>query len=288
MNNTQLFVPPLTMPIKYRGFKGAIGYQRNRDVSNGRFARLSVHGGVDLSTDLTGIAEPVFAVTWGRVISVSAMDPNGSIPDFRITLLHKPYEAGILSNYWHLADANVQVGDEVNSGSLLGHVEPQNPPPHLHFELRKLIDSATSSPNPQSIDASVAIDPTQLLYRFEAFGWPTETLVNPANGIREESEFVRDRTGWHKITRKRVLRWNRNSWLFEVELAQQSGKEYFYLPIDIAFPHEIAMRNVLDSAFADLRQVRLRWRHSYFYASKNDAEQRYDPIKMIEDVTIIP
>ena len=127
---------------------------------------------------------------------------------------------------------------------------------------------------------NIPLDPTFLLYRFEAEGWPTERGVEVARDRHEE---------YKRIERVRILPWRfrhtRNgspygithhaTWLFEV-VRKDEPYVFYYLPLYGTMPHEQQMIAILKDAFRDQAWVKLTWRQSYFFG------ERY----MIEDVKI--
>ena len=106
----------------------------------------------------------MFAAYGGRVVEVEtgAAGIRGNV-----TIDHHPFATGLVSRYLHLEGASVCVeqGDSVAKGDLIGRIGSAPADPHLHFELRIVLDPADEEYwSPRN---SVAVDPTRLLYRFE-------------------------------------------------------------------------------------------------------------------------
>ena len=117
------------------------------------------------AVDLEGEAgDCVFAAYSGRVVEVErgAAGIRGNV-----TIDHHPFATGLVSRYLHLEGASVCVehGDSVTKGDLIGQIGSGPADPHLHFELRIVVDQ--SDRRYWSPRNSVAVDPTRLLYHFE-------------------------------------------------------------------------------------------------------------------------
>jgi len=126
----------------------------------------------------------------------------------------------------------------------------------------------------------IPLDPTPLLYRFEAYRWPNRGAGHVPRH-QHESTYP-----YSKIDRIRVISWQNHhlavTWLLQVEMPHQDNPEtnvdYFFLPINDALPHEQLMADVIRDAFHNGNRVRLRWRDSYFYGER----------KMIDDIRVRP
>ncbi len=90
---------------------------------------MEFHRGIDIAAP---IGENVLASASGIVRSSGYGERNGKY----IELEHK---SGYTSKYLHLNDQQVQAGDEVTSGDVIGHVgnSGKSTGPHLHFEVLK-------------------------------------------------------------------------------------------------------------------------------------------------------
>lgn len=124
--------------------------------------KWQIHEGIDLGGEP---GECVFAAYAGTVVDVSitAGGAKGNI-----TIDHHEIGFGLISRYLHI-DGNricVGTGTKVTKGQLLASLSSAPQDPHLHFELRNVIDPAPvrfwDDKN------SIPIDPTRLLYRWEA------------------------------------------------------------------------------------------------------------------------
>jgi len=147
----------------------------------------------------------VFAVYTGRVVEVER-SPDGVRGD--VTIDHHPLGAGLVSRYLHLEGASICVeeGESVTKGDLIAQLGSGPADPHLHVELRIVLDPSDRrfwfDPN------SVALDPTRLLYRVEGdyrdsvFFGPTGSPSAPASPDPSSGEVLRPgraggaRAGW--------------------------------------------------------------------------------------------
>ena len=182
-----LLVPPLLPPLVLRTENGQFGARRpdigvfgdcepcsrfeepprppdEEDPPDPRLTRYVKHQ-VHEAVDLEGEAgDCVFAAYGGRVVEVEtgAAGIRGNV-----TIDHHPFATGLVSRYLHLEGASVCVeqGDSVAKGDLIGRIGSAPADPHLHFELRIVLDPSDETYwSPRN---SVAVDPTRLLYRFE-------------------------------------------------------------------------------------------------------------------------
>jgi murein DD-endopeptidase MepM/ murein hydrolase activator NlpD len=184
-----LLVPPLLPPLVLRTENGQFGAKRPdigrfgdcepcsrfeeppsrppggedpRDPRLARYVKHQVHEAVDLEGEA---GDCVFAAYGGRVVEVEtgATGVRGNV-----TIDHHPFATGLVSRYLHLEGAGICVGagDSVAKGDLIGRIGSGPADPHLHFELRIVLDPSDQTYwSPRN---SVAVDPTRLLYRFEA------------------------------------------------------------------------------------------------------------------------
>jgi hypothetical protein len=184
-----LLVPPLLPPLVLRTENGQFGAKRPeigrfgdcepcsrfeeppsrppdeedpRDPRPARYVKHQVHEAVDLEGEA---GDCVFAAYGGRVVEVEtgAAGVRGNV-----TIDHHPFATGLVSRYLHLEGASICVeeGDSVAKGDLIGRIGSGPADPHLHFELRIVLDA--SGEKYWSPRDSIAVDPTRLLYRFEA------------------------------------------------------------------------------------------------------------------------
>jgi hypothetical protein len=139
-----------------------------------RYVKHQVHEAVDLEGEA---GECVFAAYTGRVVEVErgATGVRGNL-----TIDHHPLGTGLVSRYLHLDGDSICVepGESVTKGDLIGQIGSGPSDPHLHFELRIVIDP--SDQRFWSDRNSAALDPTRLLYRFEAGALPLLRAGGPA------------------------------------------------------------------------------------------------------------
>jgi hypothetical protein len=139
-----------------------------------RYVKHQVHEAVDLEGEA---GDCVFAAYTGRVVEVErgATGVRGNL-----TIDHHPSGAGLVSRYLHLDGDSICVepGESVTKGDLIGQIGSGPSDPHLHFELRIVVDP--SDRRFWSDRNSVALDPTRLLYRFEAAALPLLRAGGPA------------------------------------------------------------------------------------------------------------
>lgn len=101
------------------------------------------HSGVDLSAE---IGTNVQAVGSGTVAFAGEQGSYG-----KLVIINHP--GGLQSRYAHLSSVNVNVGQSVKTGDLVGKVGSSGTPtlsqPHLHFEVRSSSDLGWVADNPQ-------------------------------------------------------------------------------------------------------------------------------------------
>jgi hypothetical protein len=117
------------------------------------------------AVDLEGEAgDCVFAASTGRVVEVES-SPDGVRGD--VTIDHHPLGAGLVTRYLHLEGGSICVepGQSVAKGTVIARIGSGPADPHLHFELRVVLDRSDRAFSGDR--NSVAVDPTRLLYRFE-------------------------------------------------------------------------------------------------------------------------
>jgi Peptidase family M23 len=180
-----LLAPPLLPPLVLRTENGFFGAKRPAIGNFGdcqpctrfeeppprppgdqeppaRYVKHQLHEAVDLEGEA---GECVFAAYTGRVVEV---ERGASGVRGNLTIDHHPAGTGLVSRYLHLDGDSICVepGEPVTKGDLIGQLGPGPSDPHLHFELRIVVDP--SDRRFWSDRNSVALDPTRLLYRFEA------------------------------------------------------------------------------------------------------------------------
>jgi Peptidase family M23 len=150
------------------------GDEEPGDQEPARYVKHRVHEAVDLEGE-TG--ECVFAAYTGRVVEVES-----GVAGVRgnVTIDHHPSGTGLVSRYLHLDGDSIGVepGGPVTKGDLIGQIGSGPRDPHLHFELRIVIDP--SAQRFWSDRNSVALDPTRLLYGLEAGALPLLSSGGPA------------------------------------------------------------------------------------------------------------
>jgi hypothetical protein len=131
-----------------------------------RYVKHQVHEAVDLEGEA---GDCVFTAYTGRVVEVErgAAGVRGNL-----TIDHHPLGTGLVSRYLHLEGASICVepGESVTKGDLIARIGSGPADPHLHFELRIVLDP--SDRRFWSDRNSIPVDPTRLLYRFEADALP--------------------------------------------------------------------------------------------------------------------
>lgn len=268
-----LLAPPMNFPFGIRSGRSMF----NADREGKDFYRC--HEGIDLyPKGALPFNGSIYAVNCGVVESV--VDHGG--PDWEIVIRHHPLSSGVCTLYRHLnaKEAHIIQNCEVEAGELIGHIDSNLSEPHLHFHWALKKDPA--DPFAQKVSGhrifnQIPLDPTPLLYRFEAYRWPgTKDGVVPR--YQHENTYP-----YSKISRIRVESWpDRRAaiWLLQVAMPDRNnpttGEEVFYLPINHALPHEKLMTDVINDAFHKGYKVRLGWRDSYFYGER----------WMIEDVRV--
>lgn len=115
---------PISAPL--REIFVSSGYGERIDPFSGK---KSFHSGVDLRAR---IGEPIRAVGYGRVVFAGKYAGYGKL----IVLEHA---RGMSSHYGHCAGIQVEVGQFVPAGGLIGSVGASGRAtgPHLHFEIRR-------------------------------------------------------------------------------------------------------------------------------------------------------
>jgi hypothetical protein len=190
-------VPPLLPPLVLRTENGFFGAKRPAfgafgdcepctrfeeppsppgEERPGRYVKHQLHEAVDLEGEA---GDCVFAAYTGRVVEVES-SPDGVRGD--VTIDHNPSGTGLVSRYLHLEGGSICVepGDSVTKGDVIGRIGSGPADPHLHFELRIILDP--SDRRFWSDRNSIAVDPTRLLYRSEADALPVLS-AGPASAV---------------------------------------------------------------------------------------------------------
>ena len=174
-----LISPPLYPPLVLRSTKnGMFGIKRQGESqwgpcqpctrfeptlgANQDYVKWQIHEGIDLEGEA---GECVFAAYAGTVVdvSISAGGAKGNI-----TIDHHETGLGLVSRYLHLDGNSIchSTGAMVTKGQVLASLSSAPQDPHLHFELRNVIDPAAG--RFWGDKNSIPMDPTRLLYRWEA------------------------------------------------------------------------------------------------------------------------
>jgi murein DD-endopeptidase MepM/ murein hydrolase activator NlpD len=137
-SGTQYWDGPFVLPIKAKlvSFYGA-----RRNFNRGTL--LTYHSGLDMST---GAGTPVKAAAPGRVAAVQPFEVRGNV----VILDHG---RGVYTVYCHLSKFDVQVGQIVNAGDVIGYsgTTGRSLGPHLHWEL--VVGGVTVDPLPWTKEA---------------------------------------------------------------------------------------------------------------------------------------
>jgi len=173
-----LFSPPLDMPLQLRTENGRFDSLRHRRLPT-RPACVTAHvipaddpdnpseedvyfaDGIHQAVDLASVAgNCVYSAYGGRVVRVES-DPAGTRGS--VTIDHHPPGLGFVTQYIHITDIQVVVGDVVREGEPIAAVSARPETPTLHFELWVVVDR--DSP---PVDTNLApVDPTRALYAWE-------------------------------------------------------------------------------------------------------------------------
>lgn len=294
----KLLAPPMDFPFGLRSGGSIFGAGRpsvHYYLKEGE-QFYQCHTGIDLfPKGSPPHKDSIYAADWGTVESVvNHNDPSDhdydstSGPDWEILIRHRPHSSGIYTMYRHLISVEPRVqlrNAEVTVGEVIGRIDGSLSEPHLHFMWALKTDLAdpfvewivTRDGSRRRFNC-IPLDPTPLLYRFEAFRWPS-----PSGGVpllQHENTYP-----YSKIERIRVVHWKQNpaaTWLLEVAMPDrnnpQTDVEYFFLPISDSLPHEKLMSDIIRDSFHHGNRIRLRWRDSYFYGER----------RMIDDVRVRP
>ena len=192
-----LLSPPLHMPLVLRcvhsnGYFGArraddslfhpdcepcTRFEPPRSETN-EYSKWQIHEAIDLEGEAQ---DCVFAAYAGTVVEVTA--GAGGIKG-TITIDHHESGLGLVSRYLHVEGAAtcVTVGDTVAKGQQITRLSSEPRDPHLHFELRHVIDR--SAKQFWGDKNTIPIDPTRIFYYWEA---QVQPVVSPAGVLAIES-----------------------------------------------------------------------------------------------------
>jgi hypothetical protein len=189
-----LFSPPLELPLQLRLENGRFDSLRRRelgrvplcnttqvisadDPSNptGRDVHFShgLHQAVDLAS---AAGNCVYAAYSGRIVKVE-VQPGGDTAN--VSIDHHPRGLGFVTNYNHIAEVQVDVGDFVREGEPFAEVSAVPDNPTLHFELWAVLDREDAEEGPPGDSDMVPIDPTRALYAWERRLAADEPLAGP-------------------------------------------------------------------------------------------------------------
>lgn len=189
-----LLSPPLLPPLALRGPSGLYGQKRRNGEEWGQcdpctrfeppppnmpkdYIASTIHEAVDIDA---AAGDCVFAAYIGEVVDVAT---SGGGTKGNVTIDHHR-TLGLVTRYLHL-DGNsicVAVGQTVKKGELIGHVGSGPAEPHLHFELRMVVDPA--APQFWGDRTTVPLDPTRPLYRSD--GFVEAPVTGSASGVIDE------------------------------------------------------------------------------------------------------
>lgn len=112
---------PFVLPLRNTRIQARFGNERSYNAGVLR----SNHDGVDFQSTF---GDPVFAAASGVVVSAEMFDIRGN-------LILIDHGNGIMSGYAHLREMNVQPGEYIQQGQLIGQVGStgRSEGPHLHF-----------------------------------------------------------------------------------------------------------------------------------------------------------
>jgi Peptidase family M23 len=189
-----LFSPPLELPLQLLLETGRFDSLRRRqleaappctttqvipadDPSNPTGGDVYFSHGLHQAVDLA--SEPgncVFAAYSGRVVKVE-VQPGGNTAN--VSIDHHPEGLGFVTNYNHVDEVQVAVGDFVREGEPFALVAGTLDIPQLHFELWAVVDRRDAAAGPPGDSDMVPIDPTRALYAWERRLAADEPLAGP-------------------------------------------------------------------------------------------------------------
>ncbi len=189
-----LFSPPLELPLELRLENGRFDSLRRRelpstppcnttqvvdaeDPSNPTDRDVYFSHGLHQAVDLASEAgNCVYAAYSGRVVKVE-VQPGGDTAN--VSIDHHPRGLGFVTNYNHIAEVQVAVGEFVGQGEPFAEVSAVPEDPTLHFELWAVINREDAEEGPPGDSDMVPIDPTRALYAWERRLTTDEPLAGP-------------------------------------------------------------------------------------------------------------
>jgi hypothetical protein len=101
------------------------------------------HRGIDIAVD---VDSDVYAIAAGRVVQIERRTSAGGM------LVQIEHPGPYFSNYVHLSDVNVDIGDDVDAGEYIGESgRASNGFAHLHLEIRKPGDAKSDCIHPLAV-----------------------------------------------------------------------------------------------------------------------------------------
>lgn len=232
---------PLDLPLKLSTKRGRFGAKRGTncvaepDGSGGTYTRPRYHEGIDFISE---VDKPVYAAESGIVSHVDT-----TYDDAHLTIDHHPTGLGFCSRYLHLRTTFVSVGDRVNRGQKVGTIAnytATSTGPHLHFELRKVINSGGALNNDRN---SMPVDPTKALFLWDEHYHGDEDTVDEVN-LDEVGVVRRNGIDYFQI--------------------RHSGNSYI-IPLYEPSEGELALMNVIQNAFFNNKKMRLALRNTHYF-----------------------
>jgi peptidase M23-like protein len=252
-----LMSPPLHPPLVLRSANGMFGARRGDEDQwaqcqpcnrfepapspNQDYVKWQIHEAIDLEGDA---GDCVFAAYAGTIVDTTSI-AGGTMGT--ITIDHHETGLGLVSRYLHLEGNSICVtpGMPVTKGQVLAQLSSAPMDPHLHFELRNVIDPAAAQFWEDK--NSIPIDPTRLLYRWEAQVLPTQSAA---------SAVAVDRLGTQVIN---------NIALFQAEM---DNSDIYSIPLyEPMTEHERHLIMILEKAFDTGRQVEVEYRDSVYFGN---------------------
>jgi len=269
-------ISPHPMRLRTNRSVGLFGTRRSSNDDNGL---IRAHEGVDL---LAPVGEPVYAIADGRVVRVTDVtrpenpnDPNSPLIHlyWNLTIHHQPLEFGLVAIYIHTENPLVAVNESVRSGQRIAEVARLvDLEPHLHFELRQLMDGTTSSPT----GSTLPLDPTRVLYEWEKKRFQNDAGSRHVPDNPQQRRIIR----LEEIVRDRMLRF--------LYLRLEDVADELYLPLYQASADELRLREMLMTAFFNNRNVRVAWRKSLFWGEVIDDRSDTSLMNVITEVRLYP
>ncbi|MHC0429119.1 M23 family metallopeptidase [Streptomyces sp. O3] len=241
-----LLTSPLQRFLTRRLPNGQFGSVRTDSSRTGTVGGTSVtysprraHEGVDL---VANQGDPVFAVTDGT-IAVSGSSPTDSRGPAWVVLDHQPDSLGYVSMYYHLS-VGLPAGTDVREGQLIGFIGAHSSGPHLHFELRHIVNDVGA---PAGDTLSVPINPGPSL---EPWSFSDASAVETAEVHIRELRLLQ-----HKNLQVPYLR-----------VRLDHDENYYFLPMEHPTPDQLQAAELLRVSGG--HGVRLRYVTSSWHAGR--------------------